>query len=375
MGVGEPDSPADPAVVACLAAEAGRRENRSYSDNGILEFQEAAAGYMERVYGVGGLDPVRNIVHGIGSKPILALLPVCFIDPGDIILTSVPGYPIAATYTKYLGGSAHELPLYVSNSFYPDFSKIPSAVLKKAKLLYINYPNNPTGAAATPDFFSAVVRFARKYGIVVIHDAAYGALVYEGERPLSFLEVPGAMDVGVEVHSLSKAFNMTGWRIGFLAGNQKAVAAYAAVKDNTDSGQFRAIQKAAAFALAHTEITAATVAKYSRRFDLLVAALNEIGFAAKKPRGSFYCYVGAPKGAHQEKGPAVTFANAADFAHYLLREALISVVPWDEAGSYVRISVTFEASDEASGLTSGLSGEAAIIEEMKQRMLKLRLRF
>ncbi len=362
MGVGEPDWAADPGVVAKLAEEAGKPENRWYADNGIPEFQEAAARYMEKVYGVKGLNPAENICHGIGSKPVLAMLPICFVNPGEVLLTTVPGYPVTATYTKYLGGEVHNLPLLESNSFFPDYSTIPADVLKRAKMLYINYPNNPTGAVATVDFFKKTVEFARQNGIIVVHDAPYAALTYDGYKPLSFLSVEGAMEVGVEVHSLSKAFNMTGWRIGFIAGEAHAVKAFATVKDNTDSGQFRAIQKAAVYALNHPEITEKTSAKYSRRFDLLIAALREVGFDINKPQGSFFCYTKSPKGAGSR-----TFKNATEFSEFLIESCLISTVPWDDAGSYVRFSVTFEAKDEAD--------EKRVVAEMKDRLKKLNLKF
>ena len=363
MGVGEPDWPADEIVVNELAQEAGKASNRWYADNGIPEFQEAATMYMEKTYGVRGLVPSENIIHGIGSKPILAMLPICFINPGDILLTTVPGYPVTATYTKYLGGEVFELPLLESNGFLPDLKNIPDPVLKKAKLLYINYPNNPTGAIAGKDFFAEVVKFAKQNNIVVVNDSAYGALTYDGNKPLSFLSVDGAMDVGIEVHSLSKAFNMTGWRIGFICGNAKAVKAFATVKDNSDSGQFRAIQKAGIKALSNPEITKRTVEKYSRRFDLLVGALNEAGFTAKKPGGTFYCYVKAPAGTHDGR----TFNTASEFSEFLIREALISTVPWDDAGKYVRFSVTFEADSPEK--------EGEVIRELKNRIGRLKLRF
>jgi LL-diaminopimelate aminotransferase len=363
MGVGEPDWPADELVVKSLSEEAGKPENRWYADNGIPEFQEAAALYLKKVYGLSGIIPSEHIVHGIGSKPVLAMLPVCFINPGDVLLTTVPGYPVTATYTKYLGGEVFNLPLFESNSFFPDFSIVPQPVLKKAKLLYLNYPNNPTGAVATPEFFKQVVDFARKNNIIVIHDAPYSALTYDGYKPLSFLSADGAMDVGIEVHSLSKAFNMTGWRIGFVCGNSKAVKAYATVKDNTDSGQFRAIQKAAIQALRHTEITDKTVAKYSRKFNLLVDALNELGFDAKKPKGSFYCYVKAPAGTENGR----VFNTATEFSEFLIHESLISTVPWDDAGKYIRFSVTFEA--------DSLAKETEVINEMKSRIKRLKLKF
>ncbi len=363
MGVGEPDWSADKIVVDTLCREAEKKENRWYSDNGITEFQTAAAEYLHKAYNLSGIDPLEQIVHGIGSKPILAMLPICFINPGDVHLATIPGYPVSSTYTKYLGGEVYNLPLLESNGFLPDFSTIPADILKRAKTLYLNYPNNPTGATATKEFFASVVEFAKKNGIVVIHDAAYGALTFDGYKPLSFLSVDGAMDVGIEVHSMSKAFNMTGWRMGFVCGNAKAVKAFATVKDNTDSGQFRAIQLAAISALNNLQITDATTVKYSRRFDLLVKALKEIGFNAKKPKGSFYCYVNAPKGT--ESGSE--FATATDFSTFLIQNALISTVPWDDAGKYVRFSVTFEA--------DSIEKEVEVIDEMKRRMKALKLKF
>lgn len=363
MGVGEPDWPADALVVKALAEEAGKPENRWYADNGIPEFQEAAARYLEKVYGLTGIVPSENIIHGIGSKPILAMLPLCFINPGDVLLTTVPGYPVTATYTKYLGGEVFPLPLLESNSFLPDLDSIPAPILKRAKLFYLNYPNNPTGAVASVDFFTKVVEFAKKNNIIVVHDAPYSALTYDGYKPLSFLSVKGAMEVGLEVHSLSKAFNMTGWRIGFVCGNSKAIKAFATVKDNSDSGQFRAIQKAGIQALNHLEITQKTIEKYSRRFDLLVNALNESGFDAKKPKGSFYCYVKAPKGTESGR----IFESASEFSEYLIHESLISTVPWDDAGKFIRFSVTFEA--------NSLDEEKEVINELKLRLKKLKLVF
>ncbi len=363
MGVGEPDWPADNLVVKTMAGEAGKPENRWYADNGIPEFREAAANYLDRVYGLTGTITPENIIHGVGSKPILAMLAICFINPGDILLTTVPGYPVTATYTLYLGGEVYNLPLWETNHFLPDLDSIPPDVLKRAKLLYLNYPNNPTGAVATREFFSEVVDFALKNDIVVIHDAAYSALTYDGYKPLSFLSAEGAMEVGLEVHSLSKAFNMTGWRMGFICGNRKAVNAYATVKDNTDSGQFRAIQKAGIQALNNTEITEKTIIKYSRRFDTLVKALNEVGFNAKKPKGSFYCYVKAPYGT----GDGKIFNSASEFSEFLIKESLISTVPWDDAGKYIRFSVTFEA--------DSIDKEKAVINEMKRRMSLLKLKF
>ena len=363
MGIGEPDRPADKSVVDILSIEAGKPENRWYSDNGILEFQEAACSYLKSIYGLENLDPTKNIVHGIGSKPVLAMIPIGFINPGDISLMTVPGYPVMGTYTKFMGGEIYNLPLLSQNSFYPDFDNIPKDILSKAKLLYINYPNNPTGQVATKEFYEKVVDFAYKNDIFIVSDLAYGSLVYDGYKPLSFLSVEGAMDVGIELHSLSKSFNMTGWRLGFLVGNEKAIKLYSTIKGHTDSGQFRAIQKAGIYALNTHELFHQNSRRYSRRFDLLVDVLNEIGFRASKPKAGFYCYVSIPKGTKD----GVIFKDAEEACQYLLKNALISTVPWDDAGSFLRFSVTYEAKDYEE--------EIKIMNELRERLLKLNLVF
>lgn len=356
MGVGEPDEMADPAIVAKLAEEAAKPENRGYADNGIQEFKEAAARYLKHVFGVDGINPVTEVLHSIGAKPALAMLPSCFINPGDVTIMTVPGYPVLGTHTQYLGGEVYHVPLTKENQFLPDLSAIPESICRRAKLFYLNYPNNPTGASATKEFFKDAIDFAKKNDIVIIHDAPYAALTYDGRKPLSFLSVPGAKEVGVELHSLSKSYNMTGWRIGFIAGNPLVVKAFGDVKDNNDSGQFIAIQKAAAYGLDHPEITEKIAEKYSRRHNMLVAALNEVGFSAEKPQGSFFLYVEAPKGI---KG-GQRFETAEDFSQYLIREKLISTVPWDDAGHFVRFSVTFAA--------DGVDEEKRVIEEIKRRL-------
>jgi len=356
MGVGEPDDRAADEIVRTLATEAAKRENRFYSDNGIPEFKAAAARYLEQVYGVVGIDPEREINHAIGSKPALAMLPSVFINPGDVTIMPVPNYPVLGTHTGWLGGEVYTLSLTPQNNFLPDLSTIPADICKRAKLLYLNYPNNPTGASATRAFFEQVVAFAHKHEILVVHDAAYAALTFDGEPPLAFLSIPGAKEVGVELFSLSKAFNMTGWRIGFVAGNELAVKGFATVKDNNDSGQFIAIQKAAVYGLEHPEITRAIAEKYSRRHSLLVDALRSIGFAVNKPKGSFFLYTPAPKGIVGGR----QFANAEEFSQYLITEKQISTVPWDESGAFVRWSVTFEADGE--------DAERAVIAEIKRRM-------
>ncbi|MEK6530977.1 MAG: LL-diaminopimelate aminotransferase [Deltaproteobacteria bacterium] len=363
FGVGEPDEMAFPLVVEALKLECAKPENRGYADNGIYELKEAAQRYLEKVYGVSGLDAQREIIHSIGSKPALAMLPHAFIDKGDACIMTTPGYPVIATHTEWLGGRVICLPLCEENGFLPDLDAIPDKELKGAKLLYLNYPNNPTGAVATVEFFGKVVDFARRHGIVVVHDAAYAALSYEN-RPLSFLMVPGAKDVGVEIHSFSKAFNMTGWRLAFLAGNEKVIAAFAHVKDNYDSGQFIAIQKAGVYALEHPEITEKISQKYKRRLKLMVDALVASGFSAEMPKGSFYLYVKAPRSANKK---AVIFRNAEEVSEHLIRHAHISTVPWDDAGHYLRFSATFSAKDTAE--------EYRVAEEMKKRLKALKLEF
>ncbi len=248
MGVGEPDEMAFPECVEALAAAARDPENRGYADNGGDIFKQAAARWMKKVCGVDGINPETQVVHSIGSKAALSILPACFINPGDVVLMTTPGYPVFGTHSTYYGGEVHNLPLLEKNNFLPDLASIPADKLKRAKVLVLNYPNNPTGASATPEFFRSVVAFAKANNLIVIHDAAYAALVFDG-KPLSFLATDGAMEVGVELHSMSKGFNMTGWRLGFVVGNPLIVKAYADVKDNTDSGQFLAVQQACAFAL------------------------------------------------------------------------------------------------------------------------------
>jgi LL-diaminopimelate aminotransferase len=366
LGIGEPDEMAFPEVVEKLCAEARRPENRGYSDNGDAVLKQAAVRYLDRVCGVNGINPETEVIHSIGSKAALSILPTALINSGDYVLMTVPGYPIFGTHAKYLGGRVHNLPLTEENQFLPDLASVPAEVLKQAKVLVLNYPNNPTGASATPGFFAQVVEFARRHGLVVIHDAAYAALVFEG-RPLSFLATPGAMEVGLELHSASKSFNMTGWRCGFVAGNELLVRAYGDVKDNTDSGQFLAIQHAAAHALDHPEITESIAAKYSRRMSALVAALAGAGFQARKPKGSFFLYVKAPTAAVKKDGGRIAFRSAEEVSQWLITEKLISSVPWDDAGAYLRFSVTFTA--------SAVADESRIMDEVAARLGDVRFEF
>ncbi|MEP6664211.1 MAG: LL-diaminopimelate aminotransferase [Verrucomicrobiota bacterium] len=366
IGIGEPDEMAFPEVVEKLHEEARKPENRGYADNRDDVLKEAAARYLDQVCGVKGINPATEVVHSIGSKAALSILPAAFINPGDYVLMTTPGYPVFGTHSKYYGGLVHNLPLTEENHFLPDLEKIPTDVLTKAKVLVINYPNNPTGASATPDFYARVVAFAKKNNIIIVSDAAYAALVFEG-KPLSFLATPGAKDVGVELHSTSKSFNMTGWRCGFVAGNALLVKAYGDVKDNTDSGQFLAIQHAGAYCFDHPEITEKIAARYSRRMDAMVDVLRQAGFNAKKPKGSFFLYVKAPKAAVQKGGARTEFKNAEEATQWLLSQKFISTVPWDEAGAYLRFSITFLAKDEAD--------EKRVLAEIAKRLSDVTFEF
>ncbi len=357
FGIGENDEMAPAGVRRVMAAEIDKPENRGYADNGIADFKHAAARFMKRQFGV-DIDPVTEVNHCIGSKTALAIFPATLINPGDVTLMTVPGYPVAGTHTRYYGGEVYRLPLRAENHFFPDLDAVPQEICRKAKLLVINYPNSPTGKTATRPFFERVVDFARQNEIVVVQDAAHGMLSFD-QNPLSFLEIPGAKEVGVEVHSLSKGWNMIGWRMGFVCGHPLLVRAFADVKDNCDSGQFIAIQKAAAAALDDDSIPEATRKKYLRRLRKLVDTLRSCGFQCEVPGGSYFLYTRSPAGLACGR----TFANAEEASQYLITEHSICTVPWDDAGAYLRFSVTYVADDEAA--------EDALMAQTKARLEKI----
>jgi LL-diaminopimelate aminotransferase len=360
FGIGENDDMAAAIVREALKCEVDRPENRGYSDNGIVEFKEAAAKFMKRHFGV-ALDPASEINHAIGSKPALAMLPAAFINPGDVTLMTVPGYPVVGTHTRYYGGEVFNLPLRRENGFLPELEAVPAEVLSRAKLLVLNYPNSPTGGVATRDFYRRAIDFAHKHRVIIIQDAAHLLLTYQGQ-PLSFLAIDGAREVGLEVHSLSKGFNMIGWRIAFVAGHSKLVRAFADIKDNCDSGQFIAIQRAAIVALEHPAIFEATRRKYERRLRKLVAALASVGFDAQMPGGSYFLYVQSP---HRAAGRDM--ATAQEFSEFLIREHSICCVPWDDVGPYLRFSATYPAPTEAD--------EDDLMRETAQRLNSLGVEF
>jgi len=361
FGVGEPDQLAPYPIREALKKAVDDPRNRGYADNGIREFRVSAARYMKDFFGVADLDPDKEINHSIGSKSALALLPLCFVNPGDVVLTTVPGYPVLATHARYLGAEIVKLPLLRENGFLPKLKDIDAKTARRTKLFYVNYPNNPTGAAATPEFFDELIAFAEKHNILIVQDAAYATLIY-GKPRLSILGRPGGKDVAIELHSMSKSYNMTGWRLGFVAGAAGAVKAFAEVKDNTDSGQFKAIQLAACAGIADKPLSEAIRAHYHKRLKKLVACLKKAGFDAEVPGGTFYLYVPAPRGAGDQK-----FATAEDASQYLIREHSISTVPWDDASAFLRFSATWES--------KGDTDDDRALKELARRLKDAKLVF
>jgi LL-diaminopimelate aminotransferase len=354
FGIGENDGIAPEVMRRAMAEEINKPENRGYADNGPADFKEAVARFMQREYGV-ALDAATEVNHCIGSKPCLAMLPAVFINPGDVTLMTVPGYPVAGTHTAYYGGVVYKLPLLAENNFLPDLESIPADVRSKAKLLVLCFPNSPTGKTAPPEFYERAIAFARKHEIVIVQDAAHAQLSFD-RAPNSFLSIPGAKDVGVEVHSMSKGFDMIGWRLGWICGNATIVRAFADVKDNSDSGQFLAIQRAAISGLDDPEIPRRIRAKYKRRMEKLVATLGRCGFQCSMPGGTYFLYTPAPKGL----ASGIAFENAEAASQYLIKEQSICTVPWDDAGAFLRFSVTYEAADEAA--------EDALMAETEARL-------
>lgn len=361
FGIGENDDMADVGVRQRMSEEINRVENRGYADNGVIEYKDAVARFMKRHFDV-ELDPAKQINHCIGSKPAYAMLPACFINPGDVTLMTVPGYPVAGTHTRYYGGEVFKLPLLPENNFLPDLDAVPDDIYRRAKMLVLNYPNSPTGRTAPPEFYEKVVSLAREKEFIVVQDAAHILLTFDG-KPRSFLQTPGAIDVGVEVHSMSKGYDMIGWRMGWVCGHERIVSAFSDVKDNSDSGQFIATQKAAAAALDDDSIPERINKKYRRRLEKLVAMLKRCGFQCEMPGGSYFLYTAAP----QSAGDAVQFANAEDATRYLIEELGIVTVPWDDAGAFLRFSVTYVAASEAD--------EDALMQETEKRLSGAGLKF
>ncbi|MGI9534238.1 MAG: LL-diaminopimelate aminotransferase [Thermodesulfobacteriota bacterium] len=336
LGVGDPDIPTPDHIIDALKKAAEDPTNHTYpSYIGMMAFREAASDWYKKRFNV-NLDPGSEIVALIGSKEGIAHAPLAFLDPGDIALVPDPGYPVYPVATTFAGGVPYNMPLLKENKFLPDLDSIPQDILNKAKLMFLNYPNNPTTAVSDIGFFKEVVEFASKNDILVCHDAAYTEIAFDGYVPPSFLEVDGAMDVCLEFHSLSKTFSMTGWRIAFAAGNRRAVGGLGKIKTNIDSGAFQAVQVAGIEALNNYELGLNDRKKvYQDRIDLFCKGLDEVGLDYSKPKATFYVWFDVPKG-----------FTSSEFSSKLLEEAGIVVTPgngFGDAGEgYARVSVTFD---------------------------------
>ncbi len=333
LGIGDPDLPTPAPIVERMRQEAGNPKHHQYpSYEGMPSFRQAVADWYKRRFGV-TLDPADEVLALIGSKEGIGHVPLAFVDPGDVVLVPSPGYPVYPVGTGFAGGAPYVMPLTKAHHFLPDLQAVPRDVARKAKLMFLNYPNNPTSVTAGKDFFKRVVEFANEHRIIVCHDAAYSEIYYDGRKPASFLEADGAKEVGVEFHSLSKTFNMTGWRIGFAVGNKQVLAGLGKVKSNLDSGVFQAVQEAGIVGLRDGDALAEGIRSvYQERRDALLPGLKRIGLEVEPLHAAFYVWITVPQG----------FSSAAFTAH-LLEKAGIVTTPgngFGEAGEgFIRMTL------------------------------------
>jgi LL-diaminopimelate aminotransferase len=333
LGIGDPDLPTPAPIIESLAQAAKDPKHHQYpSYEGMLSFRKAVADWYKRRFQV-TLNPADEVLTLIGSKEGIGHIHLALVDPGDIVLVPSPGYPVYPVGTSFCGGVSHIMPLTKANGFLPDLDAIPKDVAKKAKMMWLNSPNNPTSVIMTKDYFKRVVAFAQEHQVVVCHDAAYSEIFYDGKRPTSFLEVDGAKDVGVEFHSLSKTYNMTGWRLGFVVGNKDVLAALGKVKSNLDSGCFQAIQEAGITALGLDDSVTDSLRKvYQERRDTLVPGLKKLGLEVDPPPAAFYIWVTVPKG-----------YTSTSFTAHLLEKTGIVTTPGNGFGApgegYIRMTV------------------------------------
>lgn len=335
MGSGNPDKPTPDRILQVMHTAIEESSNHQYPPyQGLSEFRAAAGQWMERRFGVSGLNPDTEIVSSIGSKEAIHNTFLAFVESGDYTLIPDPGYPVYRSATIFAGGEPYRMPLKAENHFLPDLTAIPEAVAKKSKLLWVNYPNNPTGAVASWEFFEELVTFCREYDILLCHDHAYSEIAYEGYQPPSVLQVPGAKDVAIEFHSLSKSYNMAGWRIGFVVGNALGIQGLKQVKSNVDSGVFKAIQKTAIAAFASTEAEfQPMISLYQKRRDLLVQGLQSLGWPIQPPGATLYVWAPVPQG-----------YTSQEFVTLLLEKCGIIVAPGNAYGKngegFFRIAIT-----------------------------------
>jgi LL-diaminopimelate aminotransferase len=349
FAIGDPDIPTPSHIIDKLCLAAQDPTNHRYPETaGLSELRQAVAGWYERRFGV-SLDADKEVLPLIGSKEGVGHIALCFIDSGDIALVPDPAYPVYSVSTMLAGGRPYYMPLVEENNFLPDLDVIPADILKRAKLLWISYPNNPTSAVADIDFFNRIVKFAQQHDLAICHDGPYSEVAFDGYQPVSFMQADGAKQMGVEFHSLSKSYNMTGWRIGMVVGNAEIIDALKRVKSNLDSGIPQAIQYAAIEALTGSQdCIQEHNAIYQRRRDLIIDVLNSVGLEAKPPKASLYIWAKVPEG-----------YTSIDLATDLLEEIGVVVTPGVGYGrngeGYVRLSLTIPDADLAKGL-SRLSG-------------------
>lgn len=336
LGIGDPDRPTPRHIVEKLVEEAWNPENHRYpSSAGMLSFRQAVAEYYENRFGV-ELDPAREVVSLIGSKEGIAHISFCYLDPGDIALIPDPGYPVYGIGAMLAGATPYIMPLKPENNFLPDLKAIPEEVARKAKLMFLNYPNNPTGAIADESFYKEVIEFAKEYDIIVCHDAAYQEIAFDGYRPPSFLEFPGAKEVGIEFGSCSKSYNMTGWRIGWAVGRADVIDALARIKSNIDSGVFQAVQYAAIAALTGPQDCTRQMSEvYRERRDIVIEGFNSMGWNLKPPKATIYVWAPVPKG-----------YDSISFAEHVFEKTGVVITPGNGYGQYgegfFRIALTVE---------------------------------
>jgi len=355
LGIGDPDQPTPDNIIEKLRESVKDPKTHDYPPYaGTAEFRRAVALWYKNRFGV-DLDPDKEVMALIGSKEGIAHVFLAFIDPGDFSLIPDPGYPVYKTGTLFANGFPYTMPLLEENDFLPDLDKIDEEIAKRAKLMFINYPNNPTAAIADKNFFEKVVKFAKKYDILVCHDFAYSEMTFDDYKANSFLEVEGAKEVGIEFHSLSKTYNMTGWRLGFAVGNKEAISALSVIKTNIDSGVFKAIQQAGIEALTGSQDNIEKMNSiYTGRRNVVINGLNKLGWNLKPTKATFYIWIPTPKN-----------INSVDFANLLLEKTGIIVTPgigYGEYGEgYVRIALTVDEKrlEEAIGRMekAGLSQE------------------
>ena len=339
LAIGDPDLPSAPHVIEALQNSLKDVANHRYPESdGLPAFRKAVADWYKRRFDV-EFNPDTEVLPTIGSKEGIAHIPWCYIDPGDIALVPDPGYPVYSVGTMLAGGESYFMPLTRENAFLPDLHAIPEDIARRAKIIWINYPNNPTAAVAGLDFYARVVDFARAYNIVVCHDGPYTEVSFDGYKPVSFMQVPGAKEVGIEFHSLSKSYNMTGWRIGMAVGNAEVINALMRIKSNVDSGIFQAVQLAGIAAIeGPQEIIDHHNSVYQARRDRLIPALRAMGLEVDPPKASLYVWAKLPDG-----------AKSGEFASKLIEIANVVVTPgrgYGEAGEgFIRCSLTVADAD------------------------------